>query len=547
MFRTSYLLRAVYPIPRHRPFFDFFRPGDKIGRCFYVLYRLMLATTLSATPWGVDARPVLVEVDVHMGIPLMQIVGLPDASVRESRERVRSAIKNSGFDLPPRVVIVNLAPADLKKQGNHLDLAIALALLAALGEVPQKALEGRLLCGELGLDGSVRSVRGGLALADCAVRESQRELLLPAANAGEAAALGSVPVIPLRSLGEAIDHILDHAPIAPDATPIPEPEPPAPGLDLSEVRGQEAAKRALEVAAAGGHNLLFIGPPGSGKTMLARRLPPILPALQLAESIAVTKIHSLVAEEPPSCLLRQRPFRSPHPGVSTAGLIGGGTIPRPGEVSLAHGGVLFLDELPEFRRDALEALRQPLEEGEVTVVRTRARFKFPARFALLAAMNPCPCGHLGDPRHECRCHPGLIERYRSRISGPLLDRIDMHVEVPALSLQELKGPPGEPSARVARRVLAARGVQQRRLGDCSCPTNAAMGTEDLNRYCILEPDACRLLDTAFERLRLSARAVNRILKLARTVADLDSSEGIRAPHIAESIQYRSLDRRMGSH
>ena len=323
-----------------------------------------------------------------MGIPLIQIVGLPDASVRESRERVRSAIKNSGFDLPPRVVVVNLAPADLRKEGNHLDLSIAVALLAALGDVPQEALDGRLLCGELGLDGSVRPVRGGLALADCAARESMRELLLPAANAGEAAALGALPVIPVRSLAEVVDHLLDRVPITPDRTPLPEPSAAAADLDLSEVRGQEAAKRALEVAAAGGHNLMFIGPPGSGKTMLARRLPAILPPLNRAESIAVTKIHSLVAEEPPSSLLRERPFRSPHPGVSTAGLIGGGSIPRPGEVSLAHGGVLFLDELPEFRRDALEALRQPLEEGEVTVVRTRARLTFPARFAMLAAMNP---------------------------------------------------------------------------------------------------------------------------------------------------------------
>jgi magnesium chelatase family protein len=506
----------------------------------------MLARITSATPWGVDARPVLVEVDAHNGLPQMQIVGLPDASVRESRERVRSAIKNSGFDLPPRVIVVNLAPADLRKEGNHLDLAIATALLSALGEIPEESLNRRLLCGELGLDGSVRPVRGGLAIADLATREDFRELILPAPNAGEAAALGTVPVIPVRTLAEAVDHLLEHRPLDPGAPPPPIADPRTGGPDLSEVRGQEGAKRALEVAAAGGHNLLFIGPPGSGKTMLARRLPGILPPLTLAESIAVTKIHSRVAEEPPSRLIAERPFRSPHPGISTAGMVGGGSIPRPGEASLSHAGVLFLDELPEFRRDALEALRQPLEEGQITVVRTRARFDFPARFALLASMNPCPCGHLGDPRHDCRCPPPLVERYRARISGPLLDRIDLHVEVPAVSLAELRSRPGERSADVAARVLAARERQRSRFGErTSTPINAAMEPEELRRHCRLEQDARKLLDTAFERLHLSARAVTRILKVARTIADLAGAEKIAPGHVGEAIQYRSLDRRLG--
>jgi len=506
----------------------------------------MLARNTSATPWGVDARPVLVEVDAHNGLPQMQIVGLPDASVRESRERVRSAIKNSGFDLPPRVIVVNLAPADLRKEGNHLDLAIATALLSALGEIPEESLDGRLLCGELGLDGSVRPVRGGLAIADLATREGFRELILPAPNAGEAAALGTVPVIPVRTLAEAVDHLLEHRTIEPGAPPPPIDDPRSGGPDLSEVRGQEGAKRALEVAAAGGHNLLFIGPPGSGKTMLARRLPGILPPLTLAESIAVTKIHSRVAEEPPSRLIAERPFRSPHPGISTAGMVGGGSIPRPGEASLSHAGVLFLDELPEFRRDALEALRQPLEEGRITVVRTRARFDFPARFALLASMNPCPCGHLGDPRHDCRCPPPLVERYRSRISGPLLDRIDLHVEVPAVSLEELRSRPGERSADVADRVLGARERQRSRFGErTSTPINAAMEPEELRLHCRLESDARKLLDTAFERLHLSARAVTRILKVARTIADLAGAEKIAPGHVGEAIQYRSLDRRLG--
>lgn len=504
----------------------------------------MLAKTMSATPWGVDARPVQVEVDVHNGLPQTQIVGLPDASVRESRERVRSAIKNSGFELPPRVVVINLAPADLRKEGNHLDLAIALAQLSALDQLPQPALEGRLFCGELGLDGSVRPVRGGLALADLAAREGLQEVILPAANAGEAAALGSVPVIPVRNLAQAVDHLLGHRiePIESDGlAPLALDED---GPDLSEVRGQQTAKRALEVAAAGGHNLLFIGPPGSGKTMLARRLPGILPPLSLTESIEVTKIHSLVAEEPPSRLLTRRPFRSPHPGTSTAGVVGGGSIPRPGEASLAHGGVLFLDELPEFRRDTLESLRQPLEEGMVTVVRARARFDFPARFALVASMNPCPCGHRGDPRQACRCTPPLVERYRSRVSGPLLDRIDLHVEVPSLSLQELKGPPGEPTVDVAERVARARAIQVERFAGSTTPINAAMDPRTERRVCVLDDAARQLLDAAFERLKLSARAMTRILKVSRTIADLAGEERIAAAHVAEAIQYRSLDRRV---
>ncbi|MEO7794635.1 MAG: YifB family Mg chelatase-like AAA ATPase [Thermoanaerobaculia bacterium] len=512
----------------------------------------MLARALSATPWGIEARPVQVEVDVQTGLPVMQIVGLPDAAVRESRERVRSALRNCGFDLPPRAVTINLAPADLRKEGNHLDLAIALALLAAHGALPPEALAGSLLCGELGLDGAIRPVRGGLAIADLGRRLDCRELLLPAANAGEAAATGALAVHGLRSVNEAVEHLLGIARI---------PETPSAGCweldalgiegagatatDFAEIRGQEAAKRALEVAAAGGHNLLLIGPPGAGKTMMARALPSILPPLTLAEAVAVTKIHSLVAERPPAGLLRRRPFRAPHPGVSAAGMVGGGPIPRPGEVSLAHGGVLFLDELGEFHRDALEALRQPLEEGQVTVVRARAWLQFPARFTLLAAMNPCPCGHLGDQRRACRCPLPAIERYRARVSGPLLDRIDLHVEVPAIRLQELKERPAQASADLAARVLAARERQRRRFpADHPSPVNASLTATAIYRECPVTPAGQTLLDAAFERLGLSARALHRVLKVARTIADLADSERIEPAHLAEAIQYRSLDRRM---
>ena len=502
----------------------------------------MWAQALGATPWGIEARPVKVEADVRNGLPTFRIVGLPDAAVRESQERVAAAVRNSGFEVPPKVFTINLAPADIRKEGNYLDLPIALALLAALGYLDPHTLKGRLFCSELGLDGRLRSIRGGLAVSDLAARKQIDEVILPVSSGAEAAALGAVAVITAGSLPQLINHLRGIEQISPVE---PEPFNPStqPARNLNQVKGQMVAKRALEIAAAGGHNLLFTGPPGCGKTLLSACLPGILPPLSRLEALTVTKIHSIVSEAQPEGLVTSRPFRAPHASVSTAGLLGGGSVPRPGEVSLAHHGVLFLDELPEFKRQALEGLRQPLEDGRVTISRAQGRYTFPARAQLLAARNPCPCGYLGHPTHECECSQAMIERYRCRISGPLLDRIDLQVEVGVVPWNEVRRENYEESAVVAQRVAQARYRQNQRNGN---RLNRQLNSSQLTRWCQLDGEAETLMTTAYQRLSLSVRALHKIQKVARTIADLSANETVAANHLAEALQYRALPNRQAA-
>jgi magnesium chelatase family protein len=507
----------------------------------------MLSTIYSAALQGIDAELVYVEVNTgECGEPKLILVGLPDTAVKESNDRVTSALGNSGFRRPHTRTTINLAPGDVRKEGPRDDLPIALGILVATGQLRSESFGDFMIAGELSLSGATRPVRGALAIARRAKSLGKRGVLLPEISAREAALVEGIAVYAVRSLNEAFRFLAGELSLQPESanTYSAQVSPSGAQGDFSEIKGQHAVRRAVEVAAAGGHNLLMIGPPGSGKSMIAKRIPTILPRPTLDESLEILSIHSAAGQTVSgSIAFGHRPVRSPHHTISDVGLLGGGTIPGPGEISLAHNGVLFLDELPEFKRSALEVLRQPLEDGTVTISRSAGKVTLPCAFVLLAAMNPCPCGYLGDPRHECRCTPTIIQRYRSRISGPLLDRIDIHIEAPALSIAELRNSQtGESSETIQARVQSARAMQQARFHGSKVTSNARMTHAQIRRHCAIDAKMGDLLQHAMEQLSLSARAYDRVLKVARTIADLAGREHIESPHLLEAIQYRSLDR-----